>query len=145
MCIAAASTQWNSGRLFSITPIVSPRLRPRPARPAASFWTFSLYSAQVIDSSSSFRRIATRSGNSRAVTWKAPQIVDSLSAFTSKSSRAPVSAVAILDSSDSSSPGALARPRDELSHGEAVATQPADVIRQADHEDDQHEHESDHT
>jgi hypothetical protein len=69
--------------LVSITPIVSPRFSPRPARPAATFWTFSLYSPQLIENSSPCVRSATRSGNSRAVTWKAPQIVDSLSALTS--------------------------------------------------------------
>ena len=76
-CIAAVSTKWNSGRLFRRIPIVWPRSRPSDASPAASRFTFSAYSPQVIENSSPFVRIATASARSAAVTWKAAHIVGS--------------------------------------------------------------------
>src|SRR5690349_128487 len=134
MCMTAVSTRWNSGRLPIITPTVSPRFRPSLARPEAIFSTRSAYSPHVIETSSPAVRIATLSARSAAVTWKAAQIVSSLSALNSTRSR--VSIVAIRP------PRKLPRRRG-LSHGEAVSGEPADVIRQADHEDQGDEHEAD--
>ena len=75
------SAKWNSGRLFSSSPTVSPRSTPSAASPAASRSTRSAYSAHVMLNSSPFVRIATRSANSAAVTWNAPHIVGSSSAL----------------------------------------------------------------
>src|SRR3954452_25437949 len=137
--MAAASTRWNSGRLLSIRPIVSPRLSPSPASPAAIRSTRSAYSRQLIFTSSPLVRIATRSGTSAAVTWKAPHIVGSWSALYVTRSRSVV-VVAI-------SPSPLFRAATGslnvlLRRSEPLAVQHADVIREPDHEQQDHEREA---
>src|SRR4051812_39996573 len=76
--MAAVSARWNSGRLVSISPTVSPRLTPSAASPAAMRRTPSAYSDQVTLSASALVRRATLSPNSAAVAWKAAGIVDAL-------------------------------------------------------------------
>ena len=63
----ARSQRWNSGRLQSISAIVSPRLSPSSARPPASASTRSRSSPHVIVKASSLVRIATWSARSAAV------------------------------------------------------------------------------
>ena len=66
-CSAAESTKWNSGRLVSMIPIVSPGSSPIAARPRATASTRSAYSRQVQVKASSLVRIAGRSGLASAV------------------------------------------------------------------------------
>jgi hypothetical protein len=70
-CSAAVSTRWNSGRLVSSTPTVSPWPTPRAANPAASLRTRSAYSRQVMATLFPGVRNATADGRSRAVSWNA--------------------------------------------------------------------------
>src|SRR5919202_1704219 len=138
--MAAASTQWNSGRFVSRRAIVSPRLSPRPASPPASARTLSPYSAQVMLNSSPFVRSATRSACSSAVTWKAAHSVGSLSALNSTFSASRGWVVASIAPPLS----VLGRilPGTRSAHAEALPRQPPDVVRQADEEEAEHEREA---
>src|SRR6266480_2418901 len=142
--MAAASTQWNSGRLVRSSAIVWPWPSPSPASPAASARTLSEYSPQVMVNSSPLVRSATRSGCSSAVTWKAPQSVDSLSALYSTRSCSVVVA-SITPPVLGLSPGGYCPEQGEreLAGLEAVAGEPADVVREPDEEEAQHQGEPD--
>src|SRR6202008_2530917 len=133
-CMAAASATWNSGRLVSISPTVSPRPTPSAASPAATRSTRCAYSVQVQLTASPFVRSATVSPHSAAVIWKASQTVCA-SRAAGRSSRAAVvlSIYALLR---------VARGR-SLPDPEAFPLQSADVVREADGEDQDHEHEPD--
>src|SRR6266545_7152341 len=74
-CSAPVSTRWNSGRLVSMMPTVSPRFTPRPASPAAIRLTRSAYSRQVMLTAPSGVRNATASGCTALVAWNASHMV----------------------------------------------------------------------
>lgn len=74
-CSAAVSTRWNSGRLVSMMPTVSPWRTPSFARPEAIRRTRSPYRRQVMTTPSSGVRSATASGSVATVDWNASHSV----------------------------------------------------------------------
>jgi hypothetical protein len=73
--MAARSARWNSNWLGNMSAIVSPRLSPSLLRPAASASVRLRRSAQVIENSSPFVRIAVRSPFLSTVRWNASMTV----------------------------------------------------------------------
>src|SRR3954453_9555518 len=134
--MAARSARWNSGRLVSSSAMHCPRSRPRRASPPASASTRSRISPHVIDTSSPLVRTNTASGLFAAVMRNA-----SANVAASIARRA-----AVPDSMSKFLPGKLtpgeAYPR-SLSDAEALARQAPDVVGEADHEDEEHEHDAD--
>src|SRR3954453_22635758 len=110
--ITARAAMWNSGRLESMSATVSPRRTPSFARPPARASTRSRSSAHVKETESSIVRTATRSPWSSTVSRNASTI-----------ERAPTER----------------RVAGGLADIEASVGQPADVVREAD--DEQREHE----
>src|SRR4051794_17765327 len=124
--IAARSARWNSGRLPSISAIVSPLRSPSPCRPAAKASTRSRSSPHVHEISSSLVRTATSPARCAEVMRNASAIV---AASTPRFG-------AVLLSTSTPLPGVL-----RLLHSEAIAPEPVDVVGQPNDEqhDDQHE------
>src|SRR5215208_6098136 len=115
---------WNSGRLASIRATASPRRTPSSCSPRASASTRSRSSLQVSETSSSLVRTATRSGWSSTVIRKASAIV------AAPTAREAAAAVGVLMA------------RAYLADVEALAGEPPDVVRQADHGEPDHEREA---
>src|SRR3954451_11536898 len=119
--IAAMSARWNSGRLLIISAIVSPRRRPRPCSAPASASAFSRSSAHVYSVEPSSARTAPSSARSPEVSRNASA---RLVALTPRVGTAAVS------------------PAMPSSYSESLALQRVDVVRQADQEDRNDEHEA---
>src|SRR5215210_2877564 len=117
---------WNSGRLPSISATVSPRPTPSRASPPAMASTRSRSCAHVRLTSSSFVRTATRSGWSSTVSRNASGMVRAPS-----ERRASTALVSPCSPAMSVGCSAIGRTLPDL---EALPGQPADVVRQADHE-----------
>src|SRR3954453_7538215 len=124
--IAARSARWNSGRLPSISAIVSPLRRPSACRPAASASTRSRSSPHVHATSSSLVRTATSPARWAEVSRKASAIV---------AASTPRFGAVLLSTSDPS-PGWLL-------HSEAIAPKPIDVVGETHYEEHDHQHEPD--
>src|SRR5215213_3931225 len=127
--------------------MVSPRAAPRPARPRASASTRSRRSAQVSDTASSSVRTATMLGWAAAVRRSAsPSVAASTAAGVM--SRATVLPSICVSSASSvrlaSQPDDTGAAQRDSAHSEAAVLQAADVVRQADHEQHDHEREADH-
>src|SRR3954452_18355515 len=132
--MAAASAKWNSGRLTIITATVSPLPTPSAARPAATDRTRSAYSLHVQENSSSFVRIATRSGWASAVSWNASHAV---------AASIPAGRSVALSAVFTSIPrGSL--PLMGSANIEAAVVEAVDVVREADREQDHHQQEPHH-
>src|SRR3954447_26912378 len=124
---------WNSGRLASITATTSPGATPSSRNPSAKRSTRSPYSAHVSSRSPPRVRSATRSGACATVRAKASATVSGCSPFFEPSACTAVLCIA------------LSLPCGRGSAGvEAAAREAADVVREADHEQEHHEHEADH-
>src|SRR3954469_22822724 len=133
--MAAASAKWNSGRLTIITATVSPLPTPRAARPAATDRTRSAYSLHVQENSSSFVRIATRSGWASAVSWNASHAV---------AASIPAGRSVALSAVFTSIPGEAypSGPRPAIL--EPAVVEAVDVVREPDREQDHHQQEPHH-
>src|SRR6476620_9884690 len=119
---------WNSGRLENRSATVLSFFSPSPARPAARLSTRWRSCSHVMVNASPFVRMATSSGLRPTVWRKASAIV------VAATRRGAV----LLSISPPSSTTCRT-----LSHPEARATEPSDVVRQPDHEQHDHEHEPD--
>src|SRR3954471_16265056 len=135
--MAARSARWNSGRLVSSSAMHCPRSRPSLARPPASASTRSRISPHVIVTSSPLVRTNTSSGLFSAVMRNA-----SANVAASIARRA-----AVPDSMLKVPPRKLSlpvKPNDALlPDAEALPRQAAEVVGEADHEDEEHEHDAD--
>src|SRR4051812_11525638 len=121
--MTARSARWNSGRLESISATVSPRRTPSAASPPASASTRSRSSPQVSEISSFLVRTATRSGKSSAVMRNASAIERACSARRETGA-------------------AVVAMRPTLPDVEPLAGEPADVVREADEGEHDHEREA---
>src|SRR5436190_16929048 len=138
-CITAESAKWNSGRLTSIRATASPRRTPPAASPPAIAWTQAAYSPQVQVNSSPRVRIAGRSGWAAAVAWNASHAVRP----SSPAGRSVLLPTVLTSIRLEAYPAAAYGKRfASLSHVETLPGEPADVVRQANREQEHYEQES---
>src|SRR6185312_3854003 len=133
----------NSGRLPIISATVSPRPTPRPASPRASALTRVRSSPHVSETSSSSVRTATTCGCAAAVRRSAsPSVAASTAAGVVASRETVLSSIcALLDSSTR-----LAGQLDDIAAAvgrSAAVLEAAQVVREADEEQHEHEREAD--
>src|SRR5215210_6636317 len=117
---------------------VSPRPTPRAASPPATFLTWSAYSPQVSETSSSFVRSATSSATAPAVIWNASQTV-----LASMAGGRSVLRSAVLLSKGAPLSFPEKEPNAALPDLEALTGQATDVVRQPEREQPDDEHEAD--